>query len=127
MIFNALDDPIDLMTLQLVCKNWRAELKSILLRRNNWKDMCFKFVPRFWLEISVSRLNLPKLKNYQHNPDVYWTKATPEIWKSIYMSWRTWQMETKLPSAQFTTNNAIKFTESGKITCIAVNSKILIK
>lgn len=111
VIFRNIEDPIVLTKLKLVSKLWNRILEGILVDHPKWKIICDDKVPSFWKNNDYHEKSnqLPIINN----------------WRNIYTSWICFQKAIELPKHidPLKANDLLKFSESERITCIAVQCK----
>lgn len=125
-ILNGIDDPIELIKLRAVCKNWSELVNKILARSSKWDTICRKLVPHFWirqiLQEKCPEALLLTIKDQEENPE---DKISLELWRNIYQTWINFHKTIQLPKTPNINlvNELLKYTETERITCVDVWGK----
>lgn len=128
LILKDIDDPIELTRLQCVCPTWYKIIDDILTHYPKWQEMCTQDVPIFWQQNILKKKMTTATTN---NPFSQLSNAVnvilhPNEWRDIYTSWKIFQRNAKYPKQidVARVNNLLKVSESERITCITVDSKL---
>lgn len=104
MILQFIDNPIELLRLQCVCKDWKTLIIRILRKTQKWRELCRKIIPNDCELRKALEKASPALMYHSNCPVLEDDNIDPHTWERVYRLINKWQMCPEVaPSIDTTT------------------------
>lgn len=95
IILNKIDNPIELLRLQQICKHWQFIIRRILITTHKWRELCRQKITNDCELRKILAKTTPNLLYPLHCSVLNDDSLSPRIWEKVYRSLNEWKNTQK--------------------------------